>query len=87
MNRDINWPGREEYIPDPVELLDDRIERYTDEFIDEHTCMGCGRRVEYELICPFPLGDGPALCVECADITPRTSQEVHENVKKNDFVR
>lgn len=59
------------YIPDPIELLESRIERHMENYIDEHTCMGCGTRVDYELICPSPLGDGPALCAECAGIDPR----------------
>lgn len=56
------------YIPDPVELLEARMERYMDEFIDEHTCMGCYKKVDYELVCPSPIGDGPALCAECSGI-------------------
>jgi len=64
------------YIPDPIELLDARIERYTDEFIDEYTCMECRKKVDYDLYCMSPLGDGPAVCAECAGIptepTPST---------------
>lgn len=56
------------YIPDPIELIEARIEHYMDNYIDEHTCMGCGKKVDYDLICPSSLGDGPALCVECAGI-------------------
>ena len=56
------------YIPDPIELLEARQERYADEYIDEYTCMGCGKKIDYELICLSPLGDGPALCAECAGI-------------------
>lgn len=57
------------HIPDPIELLEARIERHIDNYIDEYTCMGCGKKVDYELVCPSPLGDGPALCAECAGIT------------------
>lgn len=59
-----------ERIPDPIELINRRMERLSDEFIDEYTCMGCGKKVNYELVCPSPTGDGPALCVECAGIDP-----------------
>lgn len=54
------------YIPDPIELMERRIERFADDYIDENTCMGCGKKVDYELICPSSLGDGPALCAECS---------------------
>lgn len=56
-------------IPDPIEQFNSRIEKYIDRFIDENTCMNCGKEVDYELICPSPIGDGPALCAECAGIT------------------
>ncbi len=56
------------YIPDPIELMEARIERLSDKYIDEYTCMACGKKVDYELYCMSPLGDGPALCAECAGI-------------------
>lgn len=56
------------YIPDPGELLESRMERYMNEFIDEYTCMGCYKKVDYELLCNSPIGDGPALCAKCAGI-------------------
>ena len=56
------------YIPDPIELMESRIERLADEFVDEYTCMGCGKKVDYALYCMSPVGDGPALCAECAGI-------------------
>lgn len=52
-------------VPDPIELLKTRQERFMDEYIDEYTCMDCGKKVDYELMCPSPIGDGPALCAEC----------------------
>ncbi len=55
-------------IPDPIERMANNIERLSDSFIDEYTCMGCKKVVDYELIYLSPLGDGPALCVECAGI-------------------
>ena len=57
-----------DFIPDPIELMETRIERLANNFIDEYTCMECGKKVDYELICPSPIGDGPALCAECAGI-------------------
>ena len=52
-------------IKDPIEQMNDNIERLSDKFVDEYTCMGCGKTVDYELICPSPLGDGPGMCAEC----------------------
>lgn len=57
-----------ERVPDPIELLEARQERFMNEYIDEYTCMGCGKKVNCDLICPSPIGDGPALCAECAEI-------------------
>ena len=54
------------YIPDPLEISSSRIERLCDDFIDESTCMGCGAKVDYELICMSPTGDGLVVCEECA---------------------
>lgn len=54
--------------PDPVELMEARIERLEEAFIDDETCMGCYRKVDYELICLSPMGDGPALCATCAGL-------------------
>lgn len=56
------------YIPDPVELMENRIERMMDEYIDENTCMQCNKKVDYELYCMSPIGDGPCVCAECAGI-------------------
>jgi len=56
------------YIPDPVERYEARIERLAEDYVDEHTCMACKKRVDYELICMSPIGDGPVLCCECAGI-------------------
>ena len=56
------------YIPDPTELLERSIERLTDDYVDESTCMICGKTVDYDLYCMSPLGDGPACCAECAGI-------------------
>lgn len=58
----------ETYIPDPTELLDNRIARLEDEYIDEHTCMQCKKKVDYDIYCMSPIGDGPAVCAECAGI-------------------
>ena len=57
-------------IPDPIELLNSRQEDLMDKFVDENTCMGCGKKVDYECYCMSPLGDGPCLCVECIGYDP-----------------
>ena len=57
-----------ETIPDPIELMEARIDRLADEYIDENTCMQCKKKVDYELYCMSPMGDGPAVCAECAGI-------------------
>ncbi|MCK5610819.1 hypothetical protein KAR91_53595 [Candidatus Pacearchaeota archaeon] len=53
-------------IPDPVEIMEQRQDRLGGMFIDEHTCMECGAKVDHELICMSPMGDGPAVCETCA---------------------
>ena len=57
-------------VPDPIELMESRIDALSDLFIDEYTCMGCQKKVDYELYCMSPIGDGPALCVECIGFDP-----------------
>jgi hypothetical protein len=56
------------YIPDPLELMQSRIERLEEMYVDESTCMECRKVVNYDLYCMSPLGDGPAVCAECAGI-------------------
>ena len=56
------------YIPYPLELMEMRIERHMDNFIDEHTCMECGKKVDYEIIGMSPMGDGIGVCAECAGL-------------------
>ena len=55
------------YIPDPLELMEARIDRLADEYV-EGVCMNCGKEFNYEPYCMSPLGDGPAVCAECAGI-------------------
>ena len=55
-------------IPDPIELMESRMERLIDDYVDEKTCMGCKKKVGYELLCPDPMGYGPLLCNECLGI-------------------
>jgi len=57
------------YIPDPIELMNNRIESLMDEYIDDNTCMECKKKVDYQLYCMSPIGDGPCVCAECAGIT------------------
>lgn len=54
--------------------MNGRIERLVDLYVDEHTCMGCGKKVDYDLYCMSPLGDGPAVCFECTGM----SEEEHD---------
>jgi len=56
------------YILDPIEIHNNKIESLMDKFVDEYTCMCCGKKVDYELICISPTGDGLALCVECSGL-------------------
>ena len=56
------------YIPDPIELLDSKMERLQEDYVDEHSCMECKKKVDYELVCVDPMGYGPLVCMECAGI-------------------
>jgi hypothetical protein len=56
--------------PDPIEISLGRAERLADLYVDEHTCMECGKKVDYELIYPSITGDGPAICIECNGFDP-----------------
>lgn len=58
------------YIPDTIERMEARMDNLADKYVDENTCMQCGKKVDYELICPSPIGDGPAVCVECLGFDP-----------------
>ena len=53
-------------IPDPIEQMESRTESLVDRYVDEYTCMECGKKVDYDLYCMSPVGDGPAVCWECA---------------------
>ena len=57
-------------IPDPIEIMESRQDRLIDQYVDESTCMQCKKKVDYELICPHPLGEGPAVCYECLGYDP-----------------
>jgi hypothetical protein len=57
-----------EYIPDLIERMDMRNEQCMDNYIDENICMSCKKKVNYELYCISPTGDGPIVCAECAGI-------------------
>ena len=56
-------------LQDPIELMEWRIDRLSDQYVDEYTCMACGKRVDYQLLCMSPCGDSPAVCEECAGVT------------------
>lgn len=54
------------YIPDPIEILENAAERlYDEKYVDEYTCMECGKRCDYQLMPSDPMGYGPLLCEEC----------------------
>lgn len=53
------------HILDPIEQMNNNIEKLIDQFIDDRTCMICKKRVNYDLICVSPTGDGPAVCEDC----------------------
>jgi DNA-directed RNA polymerase subunit RPC12/RpoP len=63
-------------IPDPIEQINLRVESLIDKFVDEYTCMGCGKKVNYELLCMSPIGDGPAVCVECSGLTEQELRSI-----------
>lgn len=62
-------------IPDPLERLQIRQEMLMEKFVDENTCMECGKTYDYEMYCMSPLGDGPILCVECIGFDPAEEAE------------
>ena len=65
-----------DYIPDPVELMEQRIEHECDKVTGStYPCYNCGKRYSLEnhpWICMSPLGDGPLLCTDCQpDMEPK----------------
>jgi hypothetical protein len=58
-----------DYVPDPVERMEARADHFASRHVEGH-CDQCGKAVAYELLCPSPIGDGPALCVECLGFDP-----------------
>ncbi len=53
------------YIPDPIELMESRIEREIDKITPEgkYPCAKCGDLIDPEEgICVSPIGDGPLVC-------------------------
>ena len=70
-----------EYIPDPIEIIESNIEQCIEKYVDEYTCMGCGKRVYYELYCMSPIGDGPCVCAECAGISHEDDKQLTDNNK------
>jgi hypothetical protein len=59
-----------EYIPDPVELSERRIDRYLDTMEgDNIRCVNCGKMVPIDsVVMMSPDPDGPPVCEACADI-------------------
>jgi hypothetical protein len=56
-------------IPDPIELMEARIERETDKIdANGYPCCKCGKRYsidDHDWVCMSPMGDGPLMCVSC----------------------
>ena len=57
-------------IPDPIELMDGRIESQMDLIDSEDTypCCICDERKPFsttDWVCVSPMGDGPLACPEC----------------------
>ncbi len=58
-------------IPDPIELMEMRIEHECD-MVDAkgmYPCCKCGTRYSLEhhdWICMLPVGDGPLMCTDCS---------------------
>jgi len=61
---------KHEYIPDPIEIMNAKIDNMIHEY-KEGCCMGCGKNVgEENLVLATPSPDSPAVCFECAGLTP-----------------
>jgi len=56
-------------ILDPIERIEVRQELLMDRFVDDYTCMQCGKKYDYEMYCMNPI-DGPLVCVECLGFDP-----------------
>jgi hypothetical protein len=58
----------DEYIPDPLEILDMQIDRMIEQYV-EGQCMRCGKQVgEENLVLASPHPASAAVCLECAGI-------------------
>ena len=68
-----------EYIPDPIEIMESNIERMIVNYIDEYTCMACKKKVDYDLYCMSPIGDGPCVCAECAGISHEDEKQLTDS--------
>ena len=57
------------YIPDPIELMNARIEAYSEQLLpdDKFECS-CGVVAPTDHgFCMSPIGDGPLACVDCVE--------------------
>ncbi len=74
--------GNSMYIPDPIELMDARIDRAIDrvEEVGEGCCMACGKKVDYELIQATADPASWAVCYDCLD--PETQKAYNEAMEK-----
>lgn len=63
-----------EYIPDPIELMNSRIEKMIEEYIPGH-CMVCGLNVGEENLLPYTSRpDAPAACFKCCNPNQKLDQ-------------
>ncbi len=64
-----------DYLPDPVEIMEQRIERECDKIDADglYPCAGCKKPTELdELFSVSPNPDAPAVCGECfEDVFPQ----------------
>lgn len=69
-------------LPDPVERMHDAAERLAERYVDDRTCMECGKRVDYTLLVADPMGMGPAVCVECLGFDPFADESTTKDQPK-----
>lgn len=67
------------YIPDPLELLENQIDRQAENHI-EGCCMQCRKKIDYELI---PATDHPAAILVCYDCLSPEAQKIYDEFEKS----
>ena len=79
-----------EHIPDPIELMESRIECEIDKVTSDgkYPCANCGDLFDVEEgICVSPMGDGPLVCsFKCAYATlDRGKCDEEKRVRRNGY--